>query len=278
MKRSSMKRATAMGCLLTMAALSVLLVGASGAQRTAVVGAGTLTEQVVARATIVAADGVVRVSAPSGRLSELRVHVGDVVNKGAVVAVVEHLETRHEVKAPIAGTVLAVLGAAGGDVTTGVAIFEMARLDRLEVRIEIDAANARHVSKGRSVTLRDLGGGETLVTGDIARVAPTMGPRTIGAADARIRAEGLIVAAWIPLAARSGLVLGQELEGVIALPEVDVPTLLPHEAVDIEDGHAIVRVPGRLFATKRRVRLGRSDVDHVEVLDLPAGTTVLATR
>ena len=278
MKPESKKRATAFGCVLAIAITSVLLVGASSTQQTTEVRSGSLTEQLVARATVAAAEGIVVVGAPAGKLDELRGAVGDVVKKDAVLAVVVHGDERHQVLAPIGGTILRVHAALGANVGPNAPVLDMARLDRLEVRIEIDATQARHVVVGREVKLRDLGGSEVRARGAIARVSPTVGPRSVGATDARIRAEGVVVAAWIPLAPDSGLVLGEEHEGVLVLPEGEVATLLPHAAVDIEEGHAIVRLPGRLFASKRRVRLGRSDLEHVEVHDLAAGTHVLMPR
>ena len=269
------KRTTAVVCIVGVAILSLLLLGANRPLQTATVSAGTLREQVVARATIAAADGIARVGAPAGNIRELRVRVGDVVKEETVLAVVKHLDKEHEVRAPIAGTIVRVMAARGDDVTPGRPLLEMARLDRLEAQIEVDAVHARLVAKGREVTLRPLGGGDAVANGAIGRVAPTVGPRTIGAADARIRAEGRVVTAWLPLESAAGLVLGQELEAVLILDPVEVATLLPHAAITIVDGHAIVRTPGRLRPGTRRVTLGRSDADLVEVLDLPAGTVVI---
>lgn len=269
------KRATTITGIAVMLALSLILVGAAGTSREVVVAPGTLHAQLVARATIVAAGGVARVSAPAGNLRQLTVRVGDSAREGAVLAVVEAGDERHEVEAPIEGTVVRVLAAPGDDLAAGTPIVEMARLERLEARVEIDAAQAEHVVVGRTVALRALGGGEPLASGLVARVSPVVGRRTIGASDARMRAEGQVVTAWIPLGAASKLVLGQELEAVLSLPEVTAAATLPHDAIQIEDGHAIVHVAGRLWPSKRRVRLGKSDAIVVELLDLDAGTKVL---
>jgi pyruvate carboxylase subunit B len=50
---------------------------------------------------------------------EIDVHVGEAVSKGQVVAGVEAMKAKHEVKAPCAGTVVAIHAALGSDVTAG---------------------------------------------------------------------------------------------------------------------------------------------------------------
>jgi pyruvate carboxylase subunit B len=50
-------------------------------------------------------------------LIEIDVHVGEAVSKGQVVAGVEAMKAKHEVKAPCAGTVVAIHAAIGSDVT-----------------------------------------------------------------------------------------------------------------------------------------------------------------
>lgn len=269
------KRLTTIAGIVVMLALSLILVGAGGGDREVVVAAGTLRARLVARATIVAAEGVARVSAPEGQLRRLSARAGDSVREGAVLAVVEAGPARHEVLAPIDGTILRVLAAPGDDLAPGTPLLELARLDRLEARIEIDAADAAHVTVGRDVTLQNLGGGAPLANGMVTRVSPVVGRRTIGASDARMRAEGQVVTAWIPLGSASKLVLGQELEAVLTLPEVAAAATLPHDAILIENGHAVVRLPARLWPEKRRVRLGTSDDTLAELLDLEPGTTVL---
>jgi multidrug efflux pump subunit AcrA (membrane-fusion protein) len=270
------KRGAAWAGVVAVVVSAVVLAGANRPRRTVTVAPGTLASRLVARAMVVAEQGVARVGAPAGHVEEVRARVGDAVKDGTVVAVVlTRAGERHEVKAPQGGTVVRVHAVAGDDFGGTTPLLEMARLDRLEVLLEVDAADARRVAVGQDVLVRRLGGGEPLVTGRIARVAPTVGQRRIGASDARARAEGLVVAAWVPVGVDNDLILGEELEAALTLPELEAAAVVPHEAIRIEEGHAVVETPGRLLARERRVQLGRSDDRYVEVRDLAPGTTVL---
>jgi len=52
------------------------------------------------------------------QLVEINVHVGDTVTKGQIVAAVEAMKAKHEVKAPCAGKVVSIDAALGGDVSS----------------------------------------------------------------------------------------------------------------------------------------------------------------
>lgn len=75
-----------------------------------------------------AADGAVRAPMP-GTLVKLFVAVGDAVETGQVVAIVEAMKMEHSLRAPCAGTVAAVGGAQGSVVDTDAAIVTIAAAD-----------------------------------------------------------------------------------------------------------------------------------------------------
>jgi cobalt-zinc-cadmium efflux system membrane fusion protein len=272
---SGAKRVAALIALAAVATATFVVFGDRSDERVAV-EPGAIARQIVARAVIVPEEGVARVAGPPGQVRKLHVQVGDVVGRGVVLAVVEQAGKEHEVVAPIAASVIAVHAAKGDDVAPGAPLFELADLERLEVRIEVEAEHAPAVVAGQAVVLRPLGGGDAIAQARLARVAPLVGARSIGLSDARVRAEGRVVAAFARLPPGTGLKLGHELEAVIALGDVAVAARLPHAAVHIEDGRAVVRLPGRLYDTTRVVGLGQSDEHWVEVFDLAPGTMVRA--
>jgi cobalt-zinc-cadmium efflux system membrane fusion protein len=270
-----MKRLAAVLSFLAVAAVGALVLSRGSIERVRV-EPGAIERQVVARAIVVPAEGIARVAGPPGRVRKLHARVGDVVGRGVVLATVEAGGEEREVTAPIAATVVAVHAARGDDVAPGVPLFELADLRRLEVRVEIEAESAPAIAAGQAIVLRPLGGGAELARAHLARVDPLVGARSIGLSDARVRAEGRVVPAFASVPEGAGLLLGQELEVVLSLTAVEVAARLPHRAVRIEDGFAVVRLPGRFFDGTRRVELGRSDERWVEVLDLAPGSEVVA--
>ena len=55
-------------------------------------------------------------------LVEIKVKVGDTVREGQVVAAVEAMKAKHDVKAPCAGKVLSIGAELGADIQSGQAI------------------------------------------------------------------------------------------------------------------------------------------------------------
>jgi biotin carboxyl carrier protein len=52
-------------------------------------------------------------------LVEIKVRVGDRVDKGQVVAAVEAMKAKHDVKSPVAGTVASIDAELGADIEAG---------------------------------------------------------------------------------------------------------------------------------------------------------------
>lgn len=158
--------------------------------------------------------------------------------------------------------------------------FEIADVDRKEVRLEAEEHEGALLEIGQSITVQLPGGLTTVGQGRITRVGARMQFRTIGADDARVRAEGKVRVAWAEWRPQPehDLAVGQRVEAVVQLPSRQVAARLPRQAVTIRDGRAWVRLPSALGGSKQSVALGQSDDQYVEVLGLAAGTAVLLTR
>jgi hypothetical protein len=111
----------------------------------------------------------------------------------------------------------------------------------------------------------------------IAKLSARLERRTIDADDARVRAEGLVRAAWLEWTEREApaLALGQHLDGIVQLGSRQASALVPRSAVAVRDGRATVRVPFGPWASERDVELGAADDRNVEVRGIEAGTRVL---
>jgi multidrug efflux pump subunit AcrA (membrane-fusion protein) len=188
---------------------------------------------------------------------------------------------RTRLLSPIAGVVLVRRADPGDTVREEAAqpLFEIADPSQLEIRAEIDEAHASKVAASMPVTVLLPGGREPIGRGRLGRVSARLERRTIDADDVRVRADGLVRAAWVewdgpPL----DLPIGQRVEVHVGLPSRQVATLVPRRAVRVRDGKAVVAVPAGLWTSERAVELGAADDDSVEVRGLADGTTVLLTE
>jgi multidrug efflux pump subunit AcrA (membrane-fusion protein) len=185
---------------------------------------------------------------------------------------------RSVVVSPIAGIVLARHVDVGDTASPGATLFEVADPVATEVRIEIEELDALRVGPDMHVTVTSQGGTRELGHGTVFRISPQLARRTIGATDARLRAESQVRTAWVRWADDGGAILpiGFRVEARIALPARQVEARVPRGAVQVKDGQAKVRVPGwNLFADERAVHLGISDAEWVEVTGVPSGTRVV---
>jgi multidrug efflux pump subunit AcrA (membrane-fusion protein) len=233
----------------------------------------------VARARRANAAARLELARAGGRPSEVRAAEARVAAARAELAAAEDARAGARLTAPSDGVVLERRVDPGDTVGPGDAgIFAIADPGRLEARIEVDERDAARIAPGQRVEIRAEGGREVVAEGELARVAARLEPRTIGARDARVRADSSVRVAWIALAARPsgpGFVLGERLEATIVPSRAAVEALVPRSAVCVRDAHAVLEVPWGPFASEVEVTMGRSDGSFVEVRDIPVGTTVL---
>jgi multidrug efflux pump subunit AcrA (membrane-fusion protein) len=276
------RRLLAMVLVLLAAALCVVLARRQSATKITV-SPGQLETRIIARATVVPASGIARIRAPApGTVRAVHVRSGDPIEKGSALFALapdtaDESAPLRSVLAPVSGTILSRLIHPGDTLAepAGVVLFEIADLTHLEARVEIEESSASSIAPGQPLTLRRRGGGATLAERKLERVGPTLERRQIGSSDARVRAEGPVRPAWMTLAQPGGFVVGQEIEAVIALSPISAAAKLPRDAVRIEDGRAIVEVPGFVFSRHVPVSLGAADDQSVEVFGLEAGSQVL---
>jgi multidrug efflux pump subunit AcrA (membrane-fusion protein) len=185
---------------------------------------------------------------------------------------------RAVVVAPVAGIVLSRHVDVGDTAAPGAILFEVADPVATELRIEIEELDALRVGTGMNVTITSPGGKRELGHGTVFRMSPQLGRRTIGATDARLRAESQVRSAWVRWADDGGAILpiGLRVEAKVALPPRQVEARVPRGAIKVDEGRAKVEVPGyHVFPDQRPVELGISDGTWVEVKGVPSGTRVV---
>lgn len=182
---------------------------------------------------------------------------------------------RAVVVAPIAGVVLARHVDAGDSVIPGATLFELADPDATELLVEVEDVDAMRIAPGYAVTITSLGGARELGRGTIDRVSPRLARRTIGAHEARLRAETQVRSAWVRWDGAANQPIGARVEARIELPAKHVEARVPRNAVEIRDGRARVEVPHYgLFPDRRTVVLGVADERWVEITGVRPGTRV----
>jgi hypothetical protein len=159
-------------------------------------------------------------------------------------------------------------------------LFEIADPEHTELLVEVEAPDAIRVSVGLDVTVRMPGGRETVAQGRMYQWSPRVAQRTIGAGEARVRAESSVRngrAAWIS-PQRPSLPVGMRLEAWIHLPPKHVGALVPRSAISVRNGYANVDVVDWNPLATRRVILGAADDLSVEVFGVAPGTRVHLTN
>lgn len=253
-------------------------------QSTAVAERGPISDRIVVRAMVVARDGVAQVSGPStGRAVRVWVREGDAIEAGQVLAEIEGSAglSDSRIVAPVSGVLLARRVDPGDALSVAsqggtLALFEIADPTRTEVRAEIEERDAARVTKGLSAKLSLPGGRTEVGRGVIERVADRIERRTIGADEARVRADGGVRAAWIAWSgeAPEGLTLGQKLEAEISLAPKTAATRVPRRAVMVRDGRTVVETPMLLWSRQVPVKVGAADGALAEISGIAAGTKV----
>lgn len=216
-----------------------------------------------------------RTSTLRGRPEQVEAARAKVAAAEAALAAATARRERAVVVAPIAGVVLARHVDAGDGVVPGAAMFELADPAATELLVEVEDLDAMRVAPGLAVTITTLGGSREVGHGTIDRVSPRLNRRTIGASEARMRAETQVRSAWVRWDAATAQPIGLRVEAHIQLPAKQVDTRVPRSAVEIREGRAQVEVPHYgLVADERTVELGIADAHWVEVKGLRRGTRV----
>jgi len=244
---------------------------------TVAVNPGSIAERVVARARVEPRRGEVRVRAHhAGRVVALKADLGDRVDAGGSLAELAHEDGTTEIlRAPIDGVVLARRASVGEDVGPGEPVFEVADAREIQLRFELEDADASRVAVGAPLRVTAAGGGPVLAEAAITRLSARLEPHRLGAGDPGGARGGLVRVGFAELAPSDALALGREVEVEIELPRRLAVARLPRSAVTIRSGRLVVVSPRPLGGVELPIRLGASDAENVEVFDLRPGSFVL---
>jgi hypothetical protein len=146
--------------------------------------------------------------------------------------------------------------------------------------VEIEEPDSLRISPGLSVKVTMPGGRVEVTQGRVSRVSPRLQGRTIGADEARVRAETRIRTVWVDWIAERGrdLPIGMRLEAAIQLPAREVQARLPRSAVRVRDGAISVELVKGPLRSAQPIVLGVADSNFVEVQGVAPGTKVLLTN
>ena len=134
-----------------------------------------------------------------GRPQEIRAAREQVAAAHAAVTEGAVALSRTRIVAPIGGVVM-TRNVNPGDIigsdVTSPTLFRIVDPDRLEIRFEVEELLAPRLRIGLPVQFTMPGGRTIIGHGKVTRVAPQVEKRSIGADDARIRADSLVRPAW----------------------------------------------------------------------------------
>lgn len=134
-----------------------------------------------------------------GRPEEVRAAQEQVAAARASITEQEVALSRTRILAPIAGVVM-TRNVNPGDIigsdVTAPTLFRLVDPTRLEIRFEVEELLAPRLRVGLPVQFTLTGGRQAIGRGRVTRIAPQVEKRSIGADDARIRADSLVRPAW----------------------------------------------------------------------------------
>jgi multidrug efflux pump subunit AcrA (membrane-fusion protein) len=249
------------------------------------VDAGPVGERIVARAIVVPSAGVIHVfAAADGRIVRVRSREGDLVEQGEALAELDVAGRSEALLSPVRGVVLArhvevgdyALSAAHG---APAPLFELADPAHTELRVEVEEADAALLSAKLPVSIALPGAAAARARCEVTRVSGRLERRSIGADDARVRADGMVrvaVASW--LGEHPAWPLGTRVEASIELQRRAAPTRVPRAALSVRDGRAVVQRPVAFWTREAPVEIVRVDDAFAEIRGLPLGTEVVIPR
>jgi multidrug resistance efflux pump len=134
-----------------------------------------------------------------GRPAEVRAARQQLAAAVAVLNQTKVALSRTRIDAPIGGIIMARSVNPGdiiGSNVTSPTLFKIVDPKRVEVRVEIEDSLADRVELGQPIAFVLPGSTIRIGEGTVSRIAPQVEKRTIGADDARIRADSMIRPAW----------------------------------------------------------------------------------
>jgi multidrug efflux pump subunit AcrA (membrane-fusion protein) len=258
---------------------------ASSRPATAKVDAGPVGERIVARAVVVPSAGVRHVyAAADGRISKVLAREGDSIEAGQALAELTVAGQTQTLTSPQRAVVLARSGEVGDHVLAAdrgalQPLFELADPSQTELRVEVEESDAASLTTGLLATLSPIGASTTRIEGRVTRVSARLERRSIGADDARVRADGLVRVATVAWSgAQPGWPLGARAEAVIEVRRRAAVARVPRAALSVRDGRTVVERPGALWASEVPVEVLSVDDAYAEIRGLAAGADVVVPK
>ena len=202
-----------------------------------------------------------------GVIRAVRASIGEVVEKGQTLAVVEANDSlnNYTITAPISGTVID-RHANPGETTDGRSLFTIVDTSSVWAELAVFPSDRSRVKVGVPVTVRTAIG-DISIDGEIALLSPVAGANQSVTARVRLdNTEGLLAA-------------GMYLTGEIEVAQYDVPLAVKRSGLQaFRDFTVVYALIGDEYEV-RMLDLGRQDATWVEVLGgLEVGTTYVTTN
>jgi multidrug efflux pump subunit AcrA (membrane-fusion protein) len=240
---------------------------------------GMVGDRIVARAVVAARGEVTHVSASiAGPVKRVLCREGDKVEAGQVLA---ELEGDEKILSPVQGVVLTRRVDAGdyaftASQTVNTWLFEVSDLTQTELRVEVEEADAARVKAGLTARIVRLEERQPVLQGRVEHVSPRLEPRTIGAADARVRADGDVRALRVAWQGQPpAWPVGTRAEATLALEAQPAAARVPRSAITVRDGQAVVERPHLFWREEIPVEIVRADASYVEIRGVAPGTALV---
>jgi len=226
------------------------------------VSPGTIEKSVVINGEILARNQVTIFPTVGGRLVETRLSIGDRVNRGDVVAMIDpsrpgEVYSRSPVVSTVSGTVLNAPFSIGDTLTTQSAVFVVGDLSSLLVETHIPERFVAVVTQGLRASLKLEAMPNETFTAEVFEINPVLDPasRTLRIRLRFINPDPRIKAGMF---ATISLITNRK-TGIPIIPRISIINTYGSWIVFIADNNNI--------AHRREIKLGLDNEEFVEVLD-----------
>lgn len=172
------------------------------------------------------------VSPVIGTIAEAKAQIGSVVQKDDVLCIVSKVNgeaTLHEVKAPIAGTVIGAFTKVNDRVDTVSSIYTIADLTQLWATLEVYEKDIAEIKLGQKAAVRSVAYPDQVFEGEIVFISPRVDENT-HTIKVRVQVQNT----------NNNLKLGMFVNANIVIESEAKYIVLPQEAVHIVDGKSVV--------------------------------------
>ena len=222
---------------------------------------GTIERSVILNGEILARNQVTIFPAVGGRLVEARFGIGDRVNRGEIVAMVDpsrpgEVYSRSPVVSTVSGTVINTPFSVGDTLTTQSGVYVVGDLSSLLVETHVPERFVASVMRGmRAVLWFEAIGGETF-NAEVTEISPVLDPvsRTI-----RIRLRFLNPDTRI----RAGMFATISL---VTSRRIDVPVVQRASVISTYGSWIVFIVDENNIARRREITFGIENEEHLEIL------------